>query len=111
MGAQGVFWVIENEVCAYLFDPNLYQEAVSKAGDSYNHEKLWKAVRGIGSGKPFNYYPRGRVVIRRDGTAVIYCSPYVTQEQIETVMEIFQNGGAVSVKRDYSNHYKCVYDK
>ncbi len=110
MAEQGVFWIIENEVKAYLFNPDLYTEAVSKAGDSYNHEKLWRAVRGIGSRKSFDYYPRGRVVVRKNGAVVIYCSPHVTEDQIETVKDIFNTGNDVSVKRDYSDHYKCAFD-
>ena len=67
----GVFWLIGDELSAFPFDKEKYPEAFAKSGNTYNHEKLWEAVKPKGCGKPFDYYPRGRVVTAKNGKAVI----------------------------------------
>ena len=44
----------------------------AKSGESFNHKTEWsKLDKSITQGKPFNYYPRGRVEIR-NGKATIF---------------------------------------
>lgn len=50
------------------------------------------------------------MVVRKNGAVVIYCGPHVTEDQIETVKDIFNTDNDVNVKRDYSDHYKCAFD-
>ena len=71
---QGVFWLIDNKLLAIPFDKSKYPDGIAKSGDTYNHEKLWKYVKPQNCNKPYNYYPRGRVV---KGTKNKYESGYI----------------------------------
>lgn len=72
---NGVFWIIEGKLLAFAFEEEIYPEGIAKSGTTYNHKKLWKAVHPKGCGEPYNYYPRGRVHITKDGTAHLFFEP------------------------------------
>ena len=89
----------------------------SKNVDNYNHRLLWeKLSKKITQNKPYNYYPRGRVEIKR-GKAVIYANPNICcEELINLLVERFgltkENGiNEVNLKPDGSDHYKCYLDR
>ena len=95
---KGIFWCTD-----YLSDPpifiivgvdcdvrgNAISESVhfsSKSGNNFNHRAEWAKIdKGVTSGKPFNYYPRGRVEIRNN-RATIYMNPVLNNGR--TVHEI-----------------------
>lgn len=79
-----------------------------------NHKKIWsKLGRSVTFGKPFDFYPRGRVEIRK-GKAVIFCSAYLCTEQVRTaVIRAFglvpKNGiNTVKLIADGSAHYRSL---
>lgn len=82
---QGVFWVIDNNLLAIPFDKSKYTDGIAKSGDTYNHEKLWKYVKPQNCNKPYNYYPRGRVVKGTKSKAIIYMNPNITNEFISSM--------------------------
>ncbi|MGN0169150.1 MAG: hypothetical protein ACI39H_00115 [Lachnospiraceae bacterium] len=59
----------------------------SKRGDNYNHEKTWDSFdERVTEGKKFNYYPRGRVEIRK-GKAKIYLNPNLLDEKLIALIQ------------------------
>ncbi len=79
---QGVFWLIDNKLLAIPFDKSKYPDGIAKSGDTYNHEKLWKYVKPQNCNKPYNYYPRGRVVKGTKNKAIVYMNPDISNEFI-----------------------------
>ena len=108
---DGVFWLIGEKLYAFPFEKGKYPEAYAKSGRTYNHEKLWDYVKPKGCGKPFDYYPRGRAVIKKDGTAVIYMSPHIPESRIEEIKKAFGTETETAVKYDRSRHYRCFLDR
>ena len=118
---KGIFWVITDAenieliTVTALCDEagNLLENAArsSKSGLNFNHEAEWQRLeRTITNGKPFNYYPRGRVEMR-NGKAMIFLNPDInTEPVINLVKETFQLSGLerIDIKSDGSNHYKYM---
>lgn len=107
---QGVFWIIDNNLLAIPFEKSKYPDGIAKSGDTYNHEKLWKYVKPQNSNKPYNYYPRGRVVKGTKNKAIIYMNPNISNEFILSIKEMFEIKEELIIKLDYSKHYKCFLD-
>lgn len=127
---KGVFWIVDLENTYnnsnYCFTipsdeygnvqaDDLYLNA--KSGTTYNHEKLWNTLsKRMTQGKPFNYYPRGRVEIQ-NGKATIYLNPNInTKEIVKFLVDEFnlteRNGiKKIIIHSDGSNHYKCFLDE
>lgn len=89
----------------------------SKNVDNYNHRLLWeKLSKKITHNKPYNYYPRGRVEIKR-GKAVIYANPNICCEELLISLAdrfgLNEENGIVEIrlKPDGSDHYKCYLDR
>ena len=89
----------------------------SRNVDNYNHRLLWESLPNkITHNKPYNYYPRGRVEIKR-GKAIIYANPNIcSDELIDLLVKRFglnkENGiTEVTLKADGSDHYKCYMDR
>ena len=85
---KGIFWFIHDELIVRKVmcdkDGNAleYAEFSSKRGSNFNHKKEWsKLSKNITSGKAFNYYPRGRVEVRRN-EATIYLNPTLNDDSI-----------------------------
>lgn len=107
---QGVFWLIDNKLLAIPFDKSKYPDGIAKSGDTYNHEKLWKYVKPQNCNKPYNYYPRGRVVKGTKSKAIVYMNPNIRNEFISSIKEMFEIKEEPIIKLDYSKHYKCFLD-
>ncbi len=109
---NGVFWIIDDKLYAFPYDENKYREAVSKSGTAYNHQKIWEYIRPKGCGnKPFDYYPRGRVVIIRGDRPVIYMNPNIDEKHVTEIIEAFNLQIEPVIRYDYSEHYKCYLDE
>lgn len=126
---RGVFWItdIDNIYNSEFYfripcDKNgtalaeVPVEMSAKSAGNYNHEKLWESLpkRKTG-GKPFDYYPRGRVEIK-NGMAVVYHSPHIPQDELKkSLMEKFNLTAENGIKKirlvaDGSEHYRCCLD-
>lgn len=105
---KGVFWIIEDKIIAYPFD-GCINEGVAKAGDTYNRKLLWEYIHICN--KPFDYYPRGRVEINSNGVTVIYMNPNIDEKFIPKISTAFGLTSAPIIRYDYSEHYKCNFDK
>lgn len=123
--SRGIFWVVadvEEELTAANIlafakrcdtDGNLadLEGLTSADGTSYNHKATWQALpKKTTRGKPFDYYPRGRVEIR-NGKATIWLNANILHLTDEVKRLFGLNGIVVKVKEDGSKHYKCHFDR
>ena len=129
---RGIFWItdIDDIESSKLFftipcnvdgdinDPEFHiNQAMSSTGsDNYNHKRVWACLsKRETSGKPFDYYPRGRVEIS-NGIAKVYHSPHIPQDELrEFVIDKFhltKSNGIKKIKMiaDGSDHYRCYLD-
>lgn len=109
--SRGVFWVIDDNLVAFPFLDDFNSIGVAKSGTTYNHKKLWPAIKPKGCNKPYNYYPRGRVDFTNKGKPVIYANPNIIDDNI--INEIKTEFGLreyPKVVPDSSEHYKCYLD-
>lgn len=82
----------------------------SKSGDNFNHKAEWEKLgKSITGGQPFDWFPRGRVEIKR-GEAVIYAHPALTGEDcICRIKEEFRlDEIPMRVIADGSAHYRAL---
>ena len=107
---RGVFWIIEDELFAFPFQEGTYENGIAKSGNTYNHKKLWEEVKPKGCRKPYNYYPRGRVELSRNGKVTIYLSSFVSASFIPSIKEIFGITTVASIAYDCSVHYRSYLD-
>ena len=109
-GKSGVFWVVEGDLLAVLFDENA-ETGIAKSGRNYNHRLLWESVRPPGCKKDYEYYPRGRVEINKRGAAVIYLNPNIGEKTLAEIRAFFGLPDDVRVHYDGSDHYRCYLDR
>ena len=125
--SKGIFWVkdvsnIEDTgifldiPCTSDGTPFDTSELNAKTGTTYNHERTWPMLSNeITDGKPYNYYPRGRVEIA-NGKATIFANPNIANQQlIDWCTDKFNLTAANGIKKirlivDGSEHYKCYLD-
>ena len=116
---KGLFWLIKNDVVEDVLlcvveplriDGNEEQSEEKKM----NHERTWSILdKGITRGKPYNYFPRGRVEIKRD-KAVIFLNHILNDKSVlNRLIEVFglkeENGiSEIKIKNDNSWHYRYL---
>ena len=49
---RGVFWIVEGELKAYVFEPGS-EYGVAKSGVTFNHKLLWPHVRLLNARKSY----------------------------------------------------------
>ena len=108
--SNGIFWLINDILVSYPFGSLDDEAAIAKSGNTYNHKLLWNALNSIGTSKPYNYYPRGRVVITTKGKAIIYMSPHIDVSYIDEIKLAFGLTTEPKLIYDNSVHYKCYLD-
>ena len=107
---RGVFWVIQEKLFAFPFEEGKYPEALAKSKKTYTHKKLWRIVCPKGCGKPYHYYPRGRVHIAKDGSVHLYLSPHITGEFVTEIKAFFGIVGVIKIHYEHTAHYRCYLD-
>lgn len=117
---KGVFWylpekdelIIKKVACDNNGLALEYTEYSSKSGDNFNHKIEWsKFLHIITKGKPYNFYPRGRVEIKH-GKATVYLNPVLKELRIEELIksEFSLLDGAIEIRfvADGSFHYEYL---
>lgn len=118
---KGIFWCYKGFYEEYYFytvkvrcdtngTPLESIEFTSKSGDNFNHKVEWEKRGKIG--KPYNYYPRGRIEIR-NGKIKIYANPIliadsVVQCHIIEHFELEDEKTKIKWIPDYSTHYEYL---
>lgn len=104
---RGIFWLVDDTLLAYPFDGSITQ-GIAKSGNTYNHRLLWEALHPCG--KPWNYYPRGRVERSPKGIPIIYMSPHIGRAWLPDICRAFHLTVTPIVRLDTSSHYHCYLD-
>ena len=125
---RGIFWikdvgfydaVVVKVKCSSegLFTELPDFRCLAKSGKEFNHQATWKTLSKTETeGKEYNYYPRGRVQIKR-GKAIIYANGNIASDKLlNWAIREFnlskENGiNLITIKSDMSNHYLCYLDK
>lgn len=131
--SKGIFWftcTFTDNACDYTntclihlnipcdTDGNVTDSSVifnSSNNDSVTHKESWQALVAADKElrtKPWNYFPRGRVDIRK-GKALIFMNPNILDcdNYIDIITDAFGIAGLkVEVKADNSSHYACYAD-
>lgn len=108
--SQGVFWLIDDAIYAFPFYEDEHLNGLAKTGGTYNHKKLWDDIKPKGCNKPYNYYPRGRVVISAKNVPSIYMNPNIDERYISDIKTEFGLRSEPKIHYDCSEHYKCHLD-
>ena len=106
---KGVFWLIEGNILAVPYDEK-FSYGVSRSGDTYVHKKIWEYVKPEGCKQTYNYYPRGRVEVKKTGKVVVYMNPNINSKYIKDIIKKFHLSEQPRVICDHSRHYKCHLD-
>ena len=125
---KGLFWLVKNDeekfelfcikILCYRDGETLERiETGVCESEKLNHERAWsKLDKAVTQGKPYNYYPRGRVEIKK-GKATVYLNPTLNEEAIvEKICRSFgltrENGIVdIRIKNDNSWHYRFLMEK
>ena len=107
---KGVFWVVDGLLLAFPYTEDCHSAGLAKSGDTYAHKRLWSEIKPQRCGKPYNYYPRGRIEINHQGKAILYMNPNVDESLLPEIMTQFGLEEYPKIIYDNSNHYKCYLD-
>ena len=116
---KGVFWFIGGRIVsvkvACRADGAAAEACVysSKSGDNFNHRAEWeKLPRAATHGKPFDFFPRGRVEIK-NGAATVWLNPTLNEPKTLSAIksEFRLDGVKTAVKADGSEHYRFGGEK
>ena len=119
---KGIFWcanfdtecpelITVSAACDKNGDSKELERFSSKSGNNFNHRPEWERLdRSITAGRPFNYYPRGRVEIK-NGKATVFLNPAINKECIVyRIMDAFElmtgELNCINIKSDGSSHYR-----
>ena len=119
---KGIFWfdpkrgqlIVRKVVCDHNGTALEAVEYSSKSGNNFNHKVEWaKLPREVTEGHPYNYYPRGRVEIKKN-KATIYFHPVLNEPYATQLIanQFGLNSGTILVREvpDGSDHYKYLID-
>ncbi len=118
VGSSNLYFTIPCDVFGDINDHEFHiPDSMSSTGsDNYNHQRVWNSLeRRYTKGKPFNYYPRGRVEIS-NGVAKVFHSPRIPQDELRKFVidkfNLTSHNGIKKIKMiaDGSDHYRCYLD-
>ena len=126
--SKGIFWILDpsdpESSKDYCFTipcnsdgiPDSLEGLKSKNGETYNHERYWKALsKQYTHNQAYNYYPRGRVEISH-GKATIYLNPNIATPEVQKFIEgqfnltPYNRIKSVRLFPDGSDHNECYLD-
>lgn len=126
---KGIFWIVDendphnNSNYCFKIDSDTDGNAIelddigiAKSGNTYNHKLVWNQLpKAMTCGKPYNYFPRGRVEIH-NGVAKIFLNGNINYGDVITFLKhefnLTPHNGMkkVQVIEDNSSHYLCYLD-
>lgn len=116
---KGIFWLAGGKLltvkvlCDGNGAPLEAADFSAKSGENFNHRAEWARLpRSVTGGLPFDYWPRGRVEIRR-GRATVFLHPSLNRESVlRLIRSAFRLDGEIPVRAvsDGSAHYHCEVD-
>ncbi len=119
---KGIFWYEPTEHKLFTVKVRCDENGVplesvdysSKSGENFNHKVEWdRFPKEITNGNPYNYYPCGRVEVKK-GKVKIFMPPVLNRFDIQhLVLEEFEiEGKRITVREvvDGSKHYEYLVD-
>lgn len=120
MARRGLFWV----ACRYEMDGGagdvrcdfsgtrlIVHVPPDQTAKTPSHMDVWPRLADHDRGKPWNYYPRGRVEIR-GGRAIVFMNPLLFEcAELEALLRAafgIEDEIPVAFKADNSRHYRCA---
>ena len=113
---KGIFWLIDGKILPIKAECN--EDGIvaspdirfsSKSGNNFNHQAEWNLLNSaITHNKPYNYYPRGRVEIRKKSITVFITPSLFTDSimaQIISEFDLESHKTQIKVVCDGSRHY------
>lgn len=127
---KGIFWIRDDlpieqseDYCIKIpcdlngvIDEEISLLMTAKSMSNHNHKIYWNEMMNssLKKGKPFNYYPRGRVEIKRNEATIFLNSNIYTKEVVNFIVNQYclTNSGIkkIRVVADNSEHYQCHLD-
>ncbi len=119
---KGIFWLIDGGLFVIKARTNSQGEILegvelsAKSKTNFNHRAEWERLpKKITQGKPFDYYPRGRVefAFRKNLTVKVYLNPTLCTEEIKqeiiTEFGLTKENGVdeITFIADGSAHYQA----
>ncbi|MEQ2594534.1 hypothetical protein AAAU22_02505 [[Clostridium] symbiosum] len=112
---EGLFWLVcsmSGDAIDWSEDWEIYH--LFAKSDSISHKDAW-AQFAQNENKHFrrlayNYYPRGRVVVR-NGAATIFLSRHIATDEVLAVINKVFGLTAPKVHAEGSKHYECSIDR
>ena len=124
---KGIFWIVDRENLQsnepYLFCIPVDRMGApiagapipplnSKHGDNYKHKKTWEEYlpAALRRGKPYNFYPRGRVEIKDAQNAIVFLNPVLAAEDVVAYLkeQFCLENRVLKIVADGSAHYRCM---
>jgi hypothetical protein len=111
---EGLFWII----CSMTEDEINWSEEwelyhIFAKSDSISHKDAWAQIAQRDKKRfrqvNYNYYPRGRVVVRNSKATIYLNQHIVTDEVIAKINEIF-NIAEPKIHAEGGRHYECFID-
>ena len=127
---KGIFWIRDdlplNESVPYCvlipcdidgyIDDTEQMKLTAKSTRNHNHKVYWNCIMAdrLRNGKQFDYYPRGRVEIKK-GIVTIFANPNICTSEIKDFLTKLYRLNSNEIKKikmiaDCSKHYKCHLD-
>ena len=110
---RGLFWYVEGELIGFPV-PCDEDGRTGVCGAENNHERLWRTLpRRIRRGRPYDFYPRGRVEVRH-GKVTVYINPHICTDEIAAQLRrafMLPDETVMCMKADGSRHYRCYMDE
>lgn len=116
---KGIFWYLSKKefiIVSVACNENgkAEKQAVfsSKSGNNFNHKAEWaKLSKRVTRGRPYNYYPRGRVEIYEKSIKIFLNTDINRKEIIEEIIKRFDLSDVkreIKVINDGSSHYRYI---
>ena len=116
---KGIFWHLSKKsfiIVSVACDENgkAEKQAVfsSKSGNNFNHKAEWaKLSKRVTKGRPYNYYPRGRVEIYGKSIKIFLNTDINRKEIIEEIIKRFDLSDTkkeIKIINDGSSHYRYI---
>lgn len=108
MGKVGLFFYVNGKLLVYLNDINnaeVYGDC--KIGRS-SHYHVWEEKYYKIYNKPYDYYPRGRVVFKyKDNKYILYADKCINENGINEIIESFEIENENKEIDKTDSHYVC----
>ena len=119
---KGIFWLIDGAICSIKTECSDDGAPVSpdtqfssKSGNNFNHKAEWQFLSStVTHNKPYNYYPRGRVEIKRSAIRIFITPSLFTDDilnQIISVFDLVSQKAKIKIICDGSRHYMPLCEK